>query len=147
MNPVLNPYAPGAGSQPPELAGREELLDTAKVALDRVRAGRYERSFIAVGLRGVGKTVLLNRVRELAETRDFKIAFVEAREDQPLPLLLLPHLRRLLLELDRLGAISATVKRAMRVFKSFISAIKLRQGEFELVLDVDPERGSAELLA
>lgn len=144
MNPVLNPYAPGAGSQPPELAGREELLDAATVALDRVRAGRYERSFIAVGLRGVGKTVLLNRVRELAETRDFKIAFVEAREDQPLPLLLLPHLRRLLLELDRLGAVSAAVKRAMRVFKSFISAIKLRQGDFELVLDVDPERGSAD---
>lgn len=144
MNPVLNPYAPGAGSQPPELAGREELLDAATVALDRVRAGRYERSFIAVGLRGVGKTVLLNRVRELAETRDFKIAFVEAREDQPLPLLLLPHLRRLILELDRLGAVSAAVKRAMRVFKSFISAIKLRQGDFELVLDVDPERGSAD---
>jgi hypothetical protein len=144
MNPVLNPYAPGAGSQPPELAGREELLDAATVALDRVRAGRYERSFIAVGLRGVGKTVLLNRVRELAETRDFKIAFVEAREDQPLPLLLLPHLRRLLLELDRLGAVSAAVKRAMRVFKSFISAIKLRQGDLELILDVDPERGSAD---
>jgi predicted ATPase len=144
MNPVLNPYAPGAGSQPPELAGREELLEAATVALDRVRAGRYERSFIAVGLRGVGKTVLLNRVRELAEARDFKIAFVEAREDQPLPLLLLPHLRRLLLELDRLGALSTAVKRALRVFKSFISAIKLRQGDLELILDVDPERGSAD---
>jgi hypothetical protein len=144
MDPVRNPYAPGAGSQPPELAGREGLLDAAAVALDRVRAGRYERSFIAVGLRGVGKTVLLNRVRELAEQRSFRIAFVEAREDQPLALLLMPHLRRLLLDLDRLGTVSTAVKRALRVFKSFVSAIRLRQGDLELVLDIEPERGSAD---
>jgi hypothetical protein len=144
MDPVLNPYAPGAGSQPPELAGRSELLSHAAIALDRVEAGRFERSFVAVGLRGVGKTVLLNRVRDLAEERDFRIAAIEAREDQPLPLLLAPHLRRLLLDLDRLGTVSAAVKRGLRVFKSFLSSLKLKHGEFEVVLDIDPESGSAD---
>ncbi|MCX8135249.1 MAG: ATP-binding protein, partial [Roseococcus sp.] len=101
------------------------MLEAAGVALDRLKAGRHERSFIAVGLRGVGKTVLLNRVRELAEAREYRLALIEAREDHPLPLLLLPHLRRLLLELDRLGQLSEAVKRALRVFKSFLSAVRL----------------------
>ena len=69
MDPRLNPYAPGAGTPPPKLAGRDELIERAAIALDRIRAGRSSRSFIYYGLRGVGKTVLLNRIRLDAERR------------------------------------------------------------------------------
>jgi Cdc6-like AAA superfamily ATPase len=63
MDPRANPYAPGAGTPPPELAGRDDIIERAAVALDRIRGGRAARSLILYGLRGVGKTVLLNRIR------------------------------------------------------------------------------------
>lgn len=69
MDPMQNPFSPGAGSPPPELAGRAPLLEQARITLGRVKAGRPERSFLLVGLRGVGKTVLLNKIRELAVDR------------------------------------------------------------------------------
>jgi hypothetical protein len=144
MNPIRNPFAPGAGSPPPELAGRQELLGHARIVLERVRAGRPEKSFIAVGLRGVGKTVLLVRVRDIAEELGFRTCLIEAHEQKPLPALLVPQLRRLLLDLDRLGALSEQVKRGLRVFRSFVSGLKLRHGEVEVVLDLDPERGTAD---
>lgn len=58
MNPVTNPFAPGAGTRPPELAGRDELRETVRVAIERVRLGRHTKSILMVGLRGVGKTGL-----------------------------------------------------------------------------------------
>jgi Cdc6-like AAA superfamily ATPase len=67
MDSILNPYTPGAGTPPPELAGRDELLNKAAIALRRIAAHRFERSLILTGLRGVGKTVLLNRIRRDAE--------------------------------------------------------------------------------
>ena len=67
MDPAKNPYAPGAGTPPPLLAGRDDLVLTAKLALERAREGRPAKSFVAVGLRGVGKTVVLNKVQELAD--------------------------------------------------------------------------------
>jgi hypothetical protein len=69
MYPRRNPYAPGAGTPPPELAGRNDLIERAAIALDRIRAGRSARGVILYGLRGVGKTVLLNRIRLDAEAR------------------------------------------------------------------------------
>ncbi len=144
MDPVRNPFAPGAGTPPPELAGRAEFLKRAEVVLQRVKAGRSEKSFIAVGLRGVGKTVLLIRVREIAEAHGFRTALIEAREQTSLPQLLVPQLRRLLLDLDRLGALSDRVKRGLRVFRSFLSGLKLKHGDIELVLDIDPEKGTAD---
>ena len=60
MDPITNPYAPGAGQRPPELAGRDEQLDAFRVVLERIARGRPERSVVLTGLRGVGKTVLLN---------------------------------------------------------------------------------------
>jgi len=143
MDPIRNPFAPGAGTPPPELAGRGEFVARARLVLERVRAGRPEKSFVAVGLRGVGKTVLLVRVKEMAEELGFRTSMIEAREQTPLPVLLLPQLRRLLLDLDRLGALSEKVKRGLRVFRSFISGLKLKHGDVELVLDVDPESGTA----
>ncbi|MGH9596668.1 MAG: ATP-binding protein, partial [Edaphobacter sp.] len=78
MDPVQNPFAPGAGTQPPALAGREAILTDAVTALDRLKIGRPIRSQILVGLRGVGKTVLLNRIREIAEERGVEAILVEA---------------------------------------------------------------------
>ena len=66
MDPVRNPYAPGAGQRPPELAGRDEQLDAFDVVLERIARGRPERSIVLTGLRGVGKTVLLNALRSSA---------------------------------------------------------------------------------
>src|SRR5580692_9087276 len=100
MDPRTNPYAPGAGSAPPELAGRNELIERAAIALDRIRAGRSARSLILYGLRGVGKTVLLNRVQIDAEARGFASIQIEAPEDRSLPALLIPVLRTVLLRLD-----------------------------------------------
>lgn len=67
MDPLKNPFAPGAGAPPPELAGRETIIEAATIALHRIRLGRPEKSQMLLGLRGVGKTVLLNRISDLAE--------------------------------------------------------------------------------
>ena len=70
MDPARNPFAPGAGNPPPELAGRASVLTDANVSLQRIAAGRYAQSSILVGLRGVGKTVLLVRINEMAEAEN-----------------------------------------------------------------------------
>ena len=123
------------------------MLERARVTLERVRLGRPAKSFIAVGLRGVGKTVLLNRVRQMAEAIGYRAVFIEAHEHKSLPELLVPPLRRLLLEFDRLGALSEQVKRGLRVLKSFMSAVKFRYADAELALDIDSERGAARTAA
>ena len=144
MNPLSNPFSPGAGNQPPELAGRGELLHKAEVLLARIKAGRSEQSMFMVGLRGVGKTVLLNRVREMAEGQGYQALLIEAHENKPLPLLLLPPLRQTLFALDRMQNVSQKVKRGLRVLRSFIGAVKVKVGDAEFGLDIDPETGSAD---
>lgn len=144
MNPLDNPFSPGAGNQPPELAGRGELLRQIDILLARTKAGRSEQSMLMVGLRGVGKTVLLNRVRELAVAKGYLAVLIEARESKSLPLLLLPPLRQTLFALDRMQNVSQKVKRGLRVLRSFIGAIKVKVGDAEFGLDIDPEAGSAD---
>jgi len=144
MNPLDNPFSPGAGNQPPELAGRGGLLRQVEVLLARVKAGRSEQSMFMVGLRGVGKTVLLNRVRELAEEQGYQALLIEAHESKSLPLLLLPPLRQTLFALDRMHNVSQKVKRGLRVLRSFIGAVKVKVGDAEFGLDIDPETGSAD---
>ncbi|MBV8579952.1 MAG: ATP-binding protein [Candidatus Eremiobacteraeota bacterium] len=144
MDPVRNPYGPGAGTPPPELTGREALISDARIALERKRRGLPHKSFILVGLRGVGKTVLLNRVDELAREAGFKTAMIEVDEDKTLAGVLIPEMRRVLYELDRLGPLSEAVKRGLRVLRSFVSSIRVHAGEIELGLDVDPEVGTAD---
>jgi len=103
------------------------------------------KSFILVGLRGVGKTVLLSRIDELARELGYHTALIENTEDKSLPQLLAPQLRRILFELDRLGEISVVVKRSFRVLKSFVGSIRIKTpGYFELGLDVDAEKGAAD---
>src|SRR5713226_9182868 len=101
MDPVRNPYAPGAGTPPPELAGRDELREIIRIALERVRAGRPTKSILMVGLRGVGKTVLLDRMRDDAEGSAVHTMRVEAPESRSLPSILAPQLRQALLRLSR----------------------------------------------
>jgi|SRR5580704_11015808 Cdc6-like AAA superfamily ATPase len=95
MDAIRNPYAPGAGSQPPELAGRDEILEKTKTTLARVQIGRPAKSFMLVGLRGVGKTVLLNKVEEIAESSGYIATLVETPETKTLPELLIPCLRKI----------------------------------------------------
>lgn len=82
MDPIRNPYAPGAGQRPPELAGRDRELEQFAITLERVAAGRPERSMVLSGLRGVGKTVLLNALRGQAVNRAWGTGKIEARPDQ-----------------------------------------------------------------
>jgi hypothetical protein len=144
MDPLRNPFAPGAGTPPPELSGRTDLLKRSSNALGRVKNGKSEKGIILVGLRGVGKTVLLNEIRRQAETQKFRTCVVEAHEGKSLPALLVPQLRRILLELDRLESLSEQVKRALRVLKSFMNGVKTKVGEVEVSLDIDPETGAAD---
>jgi len=144
MDPALNPYAPGAGTQPPELTGRAYLQENARIALTRTRNGLSTKSFILVGLRGVGKTVLLNRVEDQAREAGYQTTLIEAHEEKSLPALLLPELRRILLALDRGEQVEAAVKRGIRVLKSFANGLKVTLGEIELGIDIDPELGVAD---
>ncbi|MFL6105629.1 MAG: ATP-binding protein [Marmoricola sp.] len=84
MDPIRNPYAPGAGQRPPELAGRDEQLAAFDIVLERIAKGRPERSLVLTGLRGVGKTVLLNALRSAAVRRGWGTGKLEARPDQSL---------------------------------------------------------------
>jgi hypothetical protein len=144
MDPRRNPYAPGAGTPPPELAGRDDLIERAAIALDRIRAGRSARSLILYGLRGVGKTVLLNRIRLDAEARGFASVKVETPEERSLPAILVPALRTTLLRLNRGEAARAQAVRAMRALASFAKALKVKYQDIEVGLDIDPEVGLAD---
>ena len=88
MDPVRNPFAPGAGSRPPEFAGRDAILNDAEIAIKRALIGKQNRSQMLLGLRGVGKTVLLNKIEEMAENAGHVASFIEAPEGRPLSELL-----------------------------------------------------------
>lgn len=144
MDPRLNPFAPGAGTQPPELAGRDEILEKAAIALDRIRAGRAARSFILYGLRGVGKTVLLNRIRLDSEARGIVAVRIEAPEERSLPALLAPALRASLMRLSRMAAAKEKIGRALKALAGFASALKVKYQDIEIGLQVETEAGLAD---
>lgn len=144
MNPRTNPYAPGAGAPPPELAGRDGIIESASIALDRMRAGLVARSVMLVGLRGVGKTVLLNRLHNDAEAKGFVTVMLEAPEKRSLPALLAPSIRAALLKLDRMAAGGDLAKRALRSLGGFVQAMKLKYGDIEFGLDLGLEPGVAD---
>lgn len=144
MDPISNPFAPGAGSPPPELAGREGILADAEVALGRVARGRAAKSQMIVGLRGVGKTVLLNRIRQIAESQGYLAELLEAPEGKSLPAMLAPSLRSLILRLDRGEQINAAAKKAFRVLRSFARVVRLKYADVEIALDGEAEAGVAD---
>lgn len=144
MDPVYNPYAPGAGTPPPELAGRDDLRETVRIALERVRAGRPTKSILMVGLRGVGKTVLLDKLREDAEAVGMQTIRVEAPENRSLPAILAPQLRQALLRLSRNEQARELAQRALRGLAGFAKALKLKYADIEVGFDLEPEPGLAD---
>ena len=125
MDPIHNPYAPGAGYPPPELAGRDKLREQARIALARLRAGRPAKSLLLVGLRGVGKTVLLDQLRSDAESDGICTVRSETPENRSLPALLAPQLRLALLHLNRTEAARDAVLRGMKALAGFARALKI----------------------
>ena len=144
MDPVANPYAPGAGTPPPELAGRDELLRTVDIASQRIRAGRHAKSVLMIGLRGVGKTVLLDRMRDNAEAAGLHTLRVEAPEGRSLPAILAPQLRQALLRLSRSEQARELGKRALRALAGFARALKVKYEDIEVGFDFEPEPGLAD---
>ena len=125
MDRFENPYRPGAGSPPPALVGRDDLIGDFDITVRRALDRRPGKSCVLVGLRGVGKTVLLNRFAEIAEHKKMKVGYVEASEVGDFPELLAVRLRRILLELERGAARRAVsaVRRALSVLVSFTQTL------------------------
>ncbi|MEM9662787.1 MAG: AAA family ATPase [Planctomycetota bacterium] len=144
MDPRQNPYAPGAGSPPPELAGRDDLREAISIAIDRSRAGRSARSLLMVGLRGVGKTVLLEQARRDAEASGVHTVKIEAKEDRSLPAVLLPELRKALLRLSDVERAKGLAVTALRAIASLVGAFKMQYEDVTVALDYEPKAGLAD---
>src|SRR5574343_1059828 len=144
MNPIRDPFSPSAGSPPPELAGREELRDSIHIAMERARIGRPAKSAMLVGLRGVGNTVLLDRLRMDAERSGIHTVRIEAPEGRSLPALLAPQLRQALLRLSQVAAAKDYAVRGLRALAGFAGKLKVTFGDIEVGIDYEPEPGLAD---
>ena len=144
MDPIQNPYSPGAGTPPPELAGRDDLRRSVKIALARIRLGNPAKSVLMVGLRGVGKTVLLDQMRIDAEESGMHTIRIEAPEGRSLPALIAPQLRLALIRLSRTASAKDVASRALRGLAGFVRALKVKFHDIEVRLDVEPEPGLAD---
>ena len=138
MDPVRNPFAPGAGAEPPELAGRDEIISDAEVALQRILLGRHEQSQMLLGLRGTGKTVLLNKIEQKAEEFGHLTSYIEAPDGEPLAELLYPKIHQVLRKLSLIEEARATAHAAMRSLRSFASVFQVTIGDVSLSVDADP---------
>lgn len=144
MDRTQNPFSPGAGAPPPELVGRDPILEDALVLMRRIKRKRPEKSLLLTGLRGVGKTVLLREMDRMARDEGYKTISMEAHEGKALGTMIVQDLWNLLFELDRLAGFGNKVKRSLSVLRSFISALKITVNEVTIGLDIDPERGTAD---
>jgi len=142
MDPVRNPFAPGAGSQPPALAGRDDIISDAITALKRTQIGRHARSQMLLGLRGTGKTVLLNTIENAAENSGYLTSVIEAPEEKPLADLLYPRMQQALRKLSHIEAAKEKTYVALRALRSFASVFKIQVGDLSVA--VDPEPGVAD---
>lgn len=144
MDEMRNPFSPGAGAPPPELVGRDPILKEAQVLFGRIKRKRPEKSMLLTGLRGVGKTVLLNEMQRIGKEEGYQTISIEAHENKALGPLIVPQLWKLLFELDRGAGFSNRVKRGLSVLRSFISGLKVTVNDVTIGLDIEPERGSAD---
>lgn len=144
MDRVKNPYAPGAGTPPPELAGRATVLSEGTIAIKRIAAGRPVQSMILVGLRGVGKTVLLNKLEDIAKECGCRAAVVEAHEGKTLPELLAPQFRSMLNRLSLVEGSKDLARRGLRGLKGFLGGLHVTIQDIEFGLSMDPEHGLAD---
>lgn len=142
MNELKNPFSPGAGSPPPELVGREEVLEAARILFGRTLLQRSERSLVMVGLRGVGKTVLLNRMKSMAQEQGYKTILMEVQEGHSFSSALVPNLKSILSELNPSAQAGEQVRRGLLALRNFIGTLKLRYGDFGI--DLEPLPGIAD---
>ncbi len=141
MDPIRNPYTPGAGSRPPALTGRDAQLDAFRILLERLRLGKPEKSMIVTGLRGVGKTVLLNTFENIAEEAEFRTAKTEITHETDFKPMVARLVRRALLSLSPLERLKERALRAAGVLKAF--TLRLPDGA-EIGIDVEAIRGQAD---
>jgi len=144
MDPIENPFSPGAGTPPPELAGRQEIQEQVRIAIARIRHARAAKSVLMIGLRGVGKTVLLDQMRRDAEACEVRTVRIEAPEGRSLPALLAPELRLALLGLSRVAASKDLAVRGLRALAGFAGKLKLSYGDIAVGIDYEPEQGLAD---
>lgn len=144
MDRTNNPFAPGAGAPPPELVGRDSIIEDATVLMKRIKLKRPEKSMLLTGLRGVGKTVLLNQMEVMAKEEGYRTVFIEAHEGKALGTLLVPYLWKLLFGLDRAAGFGNKVRRGLSALRGFISAFKITFSEVSIGMDIEPEGGVAD---
>jgi hypothetical protein len=141
MKATHNPYNPGAGVPPPELAGRDNLVEIARVAIARAKGGRPAKSAIMLGLRGVGKTVLLNAFEAIAEEQGCQTALLEIDPGTPLAQQLAPQLQHILHRLDRVKRAGNEVQKAFGALRAFASMFKATVGDVDFGFAVTPATG------
>lgn len=140
MDSGLNPFSPNAGSRPPELAGRDDVLNDAQTMIERLPRRLSVQSMLLTGIRGVGKTVLLNEVSRLAETGKVVYPiYLEATEDRTLAEMLAAPLRMTLLKLDRIAKTKDVVRKGMIGLRNFLGTVKVQYGDFGI--ELDPQLG------
>ncbi len=142
MKETDNPFAPGAGKPPPELAGRKENLEKVEIILYRFKNGRGDRSSLFLGLRGVGKTVLLNTVDKMATGMGYHTVYVESPEDESLGSLLVPGLRKVLLRLNIMEGAKQKLNVALGALRSFASNFEIKMGD--IGVKISPSVGVAD---
>jgi len=142
MDPFRNPFAPGAGSRPPELAGRDAILQAAKISCGRAVQGRSARSIILLGLRGTGKTVLLNEIGRNAERDGLMVSRVESPEGESLARLIYPEMRKVMRSLSGTEAAKHITARGLKGLRNFASIFKIEVAGVEV--GVEPEPGLAD---
>lgn len=138
MDPYRNPFAPGAGSRPPELAGRDAILEAARVSCGRAIIGRNARSMMLLGLRGTGKTVLLNEIGKIAGEQELLVSKVEAPERESLARLLYPEMRKVMRSLSGVEAARQLATRGLRGLRGFASIFKFEIEGVEVGIEAEP---------
>lgn len=142
MDPYRNPFAPGAGSRPPELAGRSAILEMARISCGRAVNGRSARPIMLLGLRGVGKTVLLNEIGRIAEREGLLVSRAESPEGESLARLIFPEMRKVMRSLSGVEAAKHLATRGLKGLRNFASIFKIEMAGVEV--GVEPEPGLAE---
>lgn len=141
---MRNPFNPGAGSQPPLLVGRDRELESMEVAVRRLAIGRFERSMLLTGLRGVGKTVLLNEFGLIAQREGWVHVHLEATDDIRIAGAMAAMTRRALLEISATDRARERARRALGALRSFVK-VHVPAGEAgTLVIDFEPQPGRAD---
>lgn len=141
MDPAKNPFSPGAGVQPPELAGRKDILEKANLAIRRMNYGNFSRSCLLLGLRGVGKTVLLTRIESMAKEQNCEVCSFEVSQNTSLPQQLANEAKNLLQKFSKKEKMKETVKTAASVLRGFASAFSLKLGDFSIEVLPTPASG------